>query len=404
MKKLLQINTTLNCGSTGRIAEQIALTAQNMGWKCYIAHGGRYIGNSQFESIQISSKVDNYIHALYGELLGMHGLGSKCATNQFIKKIIQIKPDVIHLHNLHGYYLNYELLFDYFASTNIPIVWTLHDCWSFTGHCTHFENIGCNKWQMECGHCPLLMAQYKSRFIDRSRNNFLLKKKLYRKLQNVTIVPVSCWLNKLVRESILNHFPIITIHNGVDLDVFKPNCSNIRKRLGIDSKKRILLGVIGSGLDEKGEEEFIELSRIKSHQVVLIGLSAKEQNRLPSNILCLKRTKDQVELAELYSAADIFINPTYNDTFPTVNLEALACGTPVITYRTGGSPETIDEKTGVVVEKGNIQGLINAVDVVLNNGKEFYSKKCRERAELYFDKDSRFKDYIMLYENLMKNK
>jgi glycosyltransferase involved in cell wall biosynthesis len=404
MPRLLHINTTLNWGSTGRIAEQIALSAQEEGWDCYIAHGGRYIGNSAIETIQISSKVDNYIHALMGELMGMHGLGSVLSTERFVKMIDRLRPDIIHLHNIHGYYLNYKILFEYLAKVKIPIVWTLHDCWSFTGHCTHFENVHCNKWKTECGQCPLLMAQYKSRIFDRSRNNYLLKKELYNHLKDVTIVPVSNWLGKLVSQSILGKFPIEVIHNGIDINMFKPMKSTIRERYNIGADKAILLGVVGSGFDnEKGKSEFVELSKLKDLQIILVGLSSDDAKGLPKNIIKIERTNNQRELAEFYSAADIFVNPTYNDTFPTTNIEALACGTPVVTYRTGGSPETIDENTGIVVDKGDFESLLGAIKEICNKGKGTYSRACRERALRFFNKDERFMDYIQLYDKILQN-
>lgn len=404
MPKLLQINTTLNWGSTGRIAEQIATTAQSKGLECYIAHGGRYVSSSQICSIQVSSRLDNYIHAFYGELFGSHGLGSRSATKHFVEIIKRLKPDIIHLHNIHGYYLNYEIIFEYLASTSIPIVWTLHDCWSFTGHCTHFDNAGCDKWKAECGNCPLLMAQYKSRLVDRSRKNFLLKRKLYSKLSNVTIVPVSHWLGGLVSQSILKQFPIRVIQNGIDLNVFKPTTNNMREKLGLTNDKLLVLGVLGSGLAEKGKDEFIELSHRDDLKIVLVGLTHDEGKELPDSIIKLGRTSSQSELAELYSASDVLLNPTYNDTFPTINIEALACGTPVITYRTGGSPEILDNSTGIVVEKGDIEGLESAIESIKGTGKKAYFHACRERATKYFNKDERFMDYIRLYESLLNKK
>ncbi len=405
MPTLLQINTTLNQGSTGRIAEQIALLAEKNGWECYIAHGGRYVGRSEIKSIRISSKYDNFYHAIAGEFLGRHGLASTQATKHFVDKIDRLKPDIIHLHNIHGYYLNYQVLFEYLAISNIPIVWTLHDCWSFTGHCTHFDNFGCDKWKIECGNCPLLMAQYKSRIFDRSRKNYLLKKELYNQLQNVTIVPVSNWLGGLVSKSILGHFPIEVIHNGINIDLFKPLENTIRETYKIDSNKTIILGVVGSGFDnEKGKLEFIELAKREDLQIILVGLSGDDTKGLPDSIIKIERTQSQRELAEFYSAADVFINPTYNDTFPTTNLEALACGTPVVTYRTGGSPEAIDELTGIVIEKGDIDGLIAAIEMLREKGKGYYTKACRMRAKRCFNKDERFADYIKLYDRILNSK
>ena len=402
MPKLLHINTTLNTGSTGRIAEQILKMASADGWECYYAHGGRYVGKSEFHSIQVSSKWDNYLHAAEGEFLGRHGLGSVNATKRFVETLKEIKPDIIHLHNIHGYYINYKILFEYLSEAKIPIVWTLHDCWSFTGHCTHFDNAGCRKWESCCAHCPLLMAQYKSRLIDRSRKNFLLKKDLYSNIENMTIVPVSNWLGQFLPDSILKAFPMRTIHNGIDLNVFRPTENSIRERYGIPEDKTIVLGVLGSGFDvEKGRKEFIALANQEQYQIITVGVSSKQAKELPDNIIVVSRTTNQHELADFYTAADVLLNPTYNDTFPTINLEALACGTPIVTYCTGGSPEAIDEKTGIVVKKGDIRGLIDAIDEVKRKGKKHYSEACRLRAESLFDKDKCYKAYLELYSSLL---
>lgn len=404
MPRLIEINTTLNSGSTGRIAEQIAIKALEHGWDCFYAHGGRYVGKSRFQAIQVSSLFDNYVHAFCGEYFGAHGLGSTLATKRFVDRIKKINPDIIHLHNIHGYYLNYKVLFEYLAESKTPVVWTLHDCWSFTGHCTHFDNAGCEKWMYECGKCPLLMAQYKSRLVDRSRKNFLLKKNLYSKLSNVTIVPVSHWLGGLVSQSILKQFPVRVIQNGIDLNVFKPTTNNVREKFGVTDDKLLVLGVLGSGLAEKGKDEFIELSQRNDLKIVLVGLTNDEAKELPDTIIKLGRTSSQAELAEFYSASDVLLNPTYNDTFPTINIEAMACGTPVITYRTGGSPEILDNSTGIVVEKGDIEGLKSAIETIKETGKKAFSLACRERATNYFNKDERYMDYIKLYESLLNKK
>lgn len=400
MPTLIQINTTLNFGSTGRIAEQIALLAQEYGWKCYIAHGARYVNKSQIKSIQIGTKFGNIFHAFLGEFLGMHGLGSVIATWWFIRKVKRIKPDIVHLHNIHGYYINIRLLFNFLAKEKIPVVWTLHDCWSFTGHCTHFEHGGCYKWINECHDCPLLMAQYKSRIVDRSKNNYLIKKTLYNKMDNMTIVPVSNWLAELVSQSILKRFHIQVIRNGIDLSIFSPTPSDIKGKLGIGKNQKMILGVVSSGF--KGKKEFARLSKDKHYQIVIVGVKKEWMRDVPSNVICIARTNSQKELAEYYNAADVFVNPTDNDTLPTVNIEALACGTPVVTYQSGGSPETIDENTGIAVKRGDCLALTNAIEEILKKPKGNYSKACRERAEKYFNKDERFKDYITLYRTLIR--
>ena len=400
MATLIQINTTLNSSSTGRIAEQISILAEKHGWNCYIAHGNLFVNKSQIKNIQIGTKFGNYIHAALGEFAGMHGFGSYLATYYFIRKLKKIKPDIVHLHNLHGYYINIELLFKYLSKVNIPVVWTLHDCWSFTGHCTHFDYHGCSKWKTQCYECPLLMAQYKSRFIDRSKTNYIIKKKLYNNLNNLTIVPVSNWLGTLVRQSILKTHAVNVIQNGIDLDIFSPKEANIRSRLNIQHNKKIILGVVSSGF--KGKQEFIELSKDERFQVIIVGVQKQWIKDLPDNIICIFRTNNQSELAEYYSAADVYVNPTYNDTFPTTNIESLACGTPVVTYRTGGSPEILSPETGLVVDRGDYKSLIEAILTCCGNGKAFYHDACVKRAHDLFNKDERFMDYIQLYESLLK--
>lgn len=402
MAKLLLINTTLNIGSTGRIVEQIASMASMNGIECFIAHGGRYVGKSNFNAIKISSKLDNYIHAIEGEYLGRHGLGSYLSTTKFVELIRELNPDIIHLHNIHGYYLNYKVLLEYLSTVNIPIVWTLHDCWTFTGHCTHFDNVGCDKWKTGCELCPQLMAQYKSRLFDKTDYNYMLKRNLYKNLTNVTLVPVSYWLSQFIPDSILSQFNVKVIQNGIDLNVFKPTPNKIREKFNIPSNKTIVLGVLGSGFGlEKGKKEFVELAKYDDIQIILLGLTNKDSKGIPDNVIKLGRTSSQIELAEFYSAADIFLNPTYNDTFPTTNIEAMACGTPTIACRTGGCCEIVDDSTGILVSKGDFNELLKAIEIVKNNGKSYYSRACRERAMAKFNKDERFLDYVKLYEGLL---
>lgn len=404
MPTLLQINTTLNCSSTGRIAEEISLLCKARGWECYIGHGGRYINQSQVNCIQISSKCDNLFHAFLGQFLGLHGLGSFFSTFFFIRKIKKINPDVIHLHNIHGYYLHYPLLFKYLSKCGKPIVWTLHDCWSFTGHCTHFENASCYKWKNICGDCPLLTAQYKSRIFDTSHLHFCLKKKYFSNVPNLTIVPVSNWLSNLVSQSFLKGHRITTIRNGIDLNLFKQREQSIREQYNIGDKK-IILGVAASGwIDEKGLNEFLALSKYDQYQVIMIGVSKRQVSTFPSNIIAIERTANQSVLVDYYNAADVFVNPTYNDTLPTVNMEALACGTPVVTYNAGGSPELLSPETGVVVPRGDFKSLLSAIEEVCMNGKDFYSRKCRERAEKEFEKKDKYIEYINLYNTLLDHK
>ena len=402
MKTLLQINSVVNSGSTGRIAEDIGRIAIAKGWKSYIAYA-RNERPSQSQLIKIGSDWDIKMHGVQTRLLDNHGFASNRATHKFIEEVERIKPTIIHLHNIHGYYINIEILFNYLAKADIPVVWTLHDCWAFTGHCCYFSFIGCEKWKTHCYECPQKKSYPASYLIDNSRNNFSRKRELFNSVKSMTIVPVSNWLGGLVGESFLKKYPIKVIHNGVDLDTFKPmETESIAKKYNTQNKF-VLLGVANIWDERKGLQDFLELSNHLNNDevIVLVGLSKEQTKDLPSNIIGLERTESVQELAELYSLADVFINPTYEDNFPTTNIESLACGTPVVTYKTGGSPEAIDVNTGFVINQGDIDGLIKVVAEIKRKGKNYYFDACVDRARRLYDKEDRFEEYLELYEELI---
>ena len=397
MPILLQINVTANWGSTGKIAEQIGFCAMRHGWESFIAYG-RWCNPSKSHLIKIGNKLDMYMHYAEQRIRDNEGLCSRGATKRLIKLISEIRPDVVQLHNIHDHYLNYKLLFEYLNKTEIKVVWTLHDCWAFTGHCFHFATKNCEKWKTGCFECPL-KNDYPKTFLDHSKEHWLLKKELLTRCKNLTIVPVSDWLANFVKESFLKEKRIHVIKNGVDLNIFKTSTSlNISKT---NSKFKIL-AVSSVWNPDKGELDIYKLREILAEdkfEITMVGLSADQYKQLPRGIIGIQRTQNLQELVKLYSDADVLINPTYADTFPTVNLEALACGTPVITYITGGSPEAIDEKTGVVIEQGDVDGLAEAICMIKE--KPLSSTDCRKRAEERFDKDKCFEKYIELYENLL---
>lgn len=406
--KILQINTTVNSGSTGRIAEDIGNVLIANGHESYIAFG-RGSRPSTSHLIKIGNSFDIYNHVLQTRLFDRHGLGSKHATLQLINKIEHIKPDVIGLQNIHGYYLNYIVLFKFLRKMEIPVVWTLHDAWSFTGHCTFYDSVNCLKWLAKCYQCPKSNFYPESWFFDRSTQNFIDKKTAFCSLSNLTLITPSAWLAKQVKLSFLNSYPVNIIHNGIDLASFKPftkdEIRSFRDRMKLPPGQ-VLLGVASIWDKRKGLDDFIELSKIYGgiYVLVLIGLSKNQIKELPSNIIGIERTESIRELALWYNLANVFINPTYQDNFPTTNIEALACGTPVITYNTGGSPEAIDAQTGIVVEKGDISGLYAAIRKILINGKAHYTAACRARAESLFNKDERYTDYLRLYEDMFASK
>lgn len=399
MPTLLQINSCANWGSTGKIAEQINQTAAARGWKTYIAYG-RDVNPSQSELIHVGNKLSQAIALIEARVFDNDGLANRWATKQLVKKIKDIHPDVIHLHNLHGYYINYKILFEYLNTSQIPVVWTLHDCWSFTGHCAHFVGANCDKWKTECMQCPLKKGYPASWFIDNSTRNFEKKRQLFAANRNLYIVAVSHWLAELVRQSFLKQADIRVIHNGIDLTVFKPF---EKEQTAIFT----ILGVSSVWTESKGLYDFYYLRELldeNKYKIVLVGLSKEQIKALPKGIEGITRTNSVEELVEYYSSADVFVNPTHGDTFPTTNLEALACGTPVVTYRTGGSPEAVSPDTGMIVEQGNIGALKKAIEAIQNNGKSQYTSACRARAEMFFGKEVCYQQYVDLETTLIKQK
>ena len=398
MPTLLQINECANHGSHGRIAEKLGLKVMEHGWNSYIAYG-RYFNSSKSQLIKVGCSWNVKCDALQSRLLDNHGLASKAATKKLVEKIVIIRPDLVHLHNIHGYYLNYPLLFRCLREIGVPVVWTLHDCWTLTGHCAHFELANCYKWKDGCNHCANLKAYPSSLFLDRSARNYCLKKLYFNSLGNLTIVPVSYWLENIVKDSYLKNNKICTIQNGIDLDVFKPSA-----RIGNTKDKFTILGVASVWYDTKGIEEFIKLADDENYQIVMVGTDEKVEKRIPSNVKCIRRTSNIKELAALYSSADILLNPTYNDTFPTVNLEAMACGTPVVTYNTGGSPETLIGEGGTVVDKGNFQALKSAIEQYRNMPVQVMEKireKCISITRLHFNEEECYNKYWRLYESVI---
>jgi len=402
MKTVLQINSVANSGSTGRIVEEISQLAISSGWQSYIAYG-RWQYNSKTKLIKIGNIISIYLHGLISVLFDGHGYGSKRATKKFLKKVDLLNPDIIHLHNIHGYYINIKLLFNYLEKKNIPVIWTLHDCWAFTGHCAHFDFIGCNKWMFQCHLCPQKHKYPASLFLSRSSHNYLLKKKIFNQIKKMTIVPVSYWLSLNVQKSFLNRHPVHIIQNGIDLDVFSAqyNVEQIKIKYGINGKF-LILGVASPWTKLKGLNDFILLHKLLDQDciILLVGLNKKQIQKLPSGIIGIERTENIHTLANLYSAADLYINPTWEETFSLTNLESMACGTPIITYRTGGSVELVSENTGFIVNKGDINELYKYVNIVKQAGKAFYSEYCRKHAISQFNKQTKFLEYINLYNQI----
>ena len=381
--KILYINSVIGYGSTGRIVYDQYKYAETKGDNPYVIYG-RKEGLNDILSQNIGTKLSFISHYIKSRVFDRHGFGSKSTTKKLIDFIETYSPDVIHLHNIHGYYINVKILFDYIKINNIKTVWSLHDCWSFTGHCSHFEQIGCYKWQTHCYKCEETVGYPKRLFLDRSRKNFDEKKALFTGVNDMTLITPSDWLNKRVKQSFLNGYNVITINNGIDLSTFKPIKSDIKEKLHISNKK-IVLGIASPFTHKKGFDDFITLSKIlpDDYVIILVGLSKKQVNSLPSNIIGYMRLNDKVDIIKLYSAATVFINPTKEDTFPTTLIESLACGTPVISYDVGGCSEIIEQSSGILVKKDSINDIKSAIIEITK--KVNIEKACTKKAQS-FDK------------------
>ena len=405
MKKILQITIEVNRNSVGKIAEQIGEVVIKNNWESYITYS-RSSGQSKSKLIKIGTFLDTIWHVAETRLFDNHASSSRIATYFLIRKIKKIKPDIIHLHHLHGYYINKKILFNYLNKSDLPVVWTFHDCWSFTGHCAYFDYVGCNKWQESCSNCPQIKSYPKSFYVDRSKRNFEEKKYIFNSINNLTIVPVSDWLASKVKESFLKDHSIKVIKNGIDLDVFSPQSKQnvLLDKLNLKGKK-IILGVASTWAQRKGLSEFIKLNEILNNdyfQIVLVGLTKNQIANLPEKIIGMEKTNNAEELAEIYSNADVFVNPTLEDTYPTTNLESISCGTPVVTYNTGGSIESITRETGIIIEKYDIFGLKEAIIEITQNGKAYYKSNCRNHALRNFSKRQKFEEYLSLYKEILK--
>lgn len=340
---------------------QIQEEAQNQGWESYCFYGRGNPTNDK--CIKIGNKFDVLFHVLITRLFDKHGHASKRATKKLVKQIEEINPDVIQLHNIHGYYIHLKTFFNYLKKCNKKIVWTLHDCWAFTGHCSHFIYPKCDKWQTECNKCIRKKDYPKSFICDSSKNEYLLKKELFTDIENLTIVTPSNWLAELVKKSFLKEYEVKVINNGIDLDVFKPtNTIDIRRKYNIPKDKRIILGVSNIWNDNKGLNEFYKLSRVidEDHIIVLVGVKKKQIKKLPDNIVGITKTENLEELANIYTVAEVLYNPSKEETFSLVTVEAIACGTPVIGYNTGAISEIIGKENGVCIN------LDKEIDIIEN--------------------------------------
>lgn len=410
MPKVIQINACLN-KSTGRIAQQIGEKAIEEGFESYIAYPARAGAcDSKSHLIEIGTPLDAKVHAIITRVFDRHGLASKAATKALVKRLKEINPDIIHLHNIHGYYINYPVLFEYIASVDTPVVWTFHDCWPMTGHCVHYTDVKCFKWQGEgCSNCPKKKGYPTSLLFDRSSKNYSDKKRYFTSIKNLTIVPVSHWLGSVVENSFFKGIPINVIQNGIDLNTFYPRKDKveaIREKYGW-LNKFVILGVATGWSEDVGYSTFMKLrsSLSSDFAIAMVGLTEEQMQALPDGITGILRTNSVDELAEIYTTADVFFNGSFQETFGLVTAETIACGTPAIVYDSTACPEIVTEETGRIVPLGDFDKVISAIlsirDLPEINRKKMHNA-CTEYAASHFDKEMKYQDYIALYKSLLK--
>ncbi len=400
--RALMINTVAGIGSTGSICTALAAALAGRGDEARIAYGRAASPAAAPISYRIGSRAGIALHGVGARLFDNAGFSSARATARLVDMIRDYAPDVIHLHNLHGYYLHVGVLFDYLREAGIPVVWTLHDCWAFTGHCAHFDYVACDRYKAQCGSCPAKRSYPASLFLDGSRRNHANKKAAFSGVPSLTVVTPSHWLADRVSESFLSEYPTEILPNGIDLGVFRPTPSSFRKKHGLQDKT-VLLGVAFEWSTRKGLDVFAELShRLDDrYRIVLVGVDEQTRRTLPDGILALGRTGSAAELAEIYTAADLFVNPTREETLGLVNLEALACGTPGVTFAAGGSPECYDEASGSTVAVDDIDALEGEIRRITEM-HPYTPEACIARASA-FDRETFLSRYLALYDRILQN-
>lgn len=393
--RVLQINSVCGYGSTGNIVVDLYHELEKQGHECCAAYG-RGTAPGDVRTYRIGSDLDVYVHGILSRITDKHALYSKRATRKFVEWMKQYDPDVIHLHNLHGYYINIEILFYALKELNKPVVWTLHDCWAYTGHCAHYSMVKCGKWISGCSYCPQKKQYPTSVICDNSKENYSKKRQIFNCLDKLTIVTPSNWLAEEVKKSFLAKYSQEVIYNGIDLDVFSPTESDFRQKYHLENKK-IILGVANVWNDRKGLEVFEQLVNEldKSYKVVLIGVNSRQRANINPKILCIDRTSDQRELACIYTAADIYINPSVEETMGLTTVEALACGTDVLVRNSTALPEIVEfDSDKILLENQWNKSVMEALN------KETTPIQNCEMAKKY-EKSKQYKKYISLYQKIL---
>ena len=394
--KILYINSVYGYGSTGKIIKKLKDEAEGKGFTASVIFGRTSaIGykNSVTEeehTYYIHSEIEQKADLLSSVLFDTHGLHSRRVTKEIIAKIKELSPDLIHLHNLHGFYVNYPMLFQFFREYGKPIVWTMHDCWAFTGYCSHFMYNECEEWKSGCKNCRFRNV-YPYRVFSNSAKNYVKKMHAFQN-QDMTIVTPSAWLKEEISQSFLKGYDCRVIYNDVNLDHFYYDPGRIRNEYGIENK-RVYMACANVWTAQKGYADCLKLAEnLNENEIlVMVGLSERQMKKLTDKILGIAHCNVD-QLRNWYSVCDAFFNPTLEDTFPTVNLEAVACGAPIVTYNTGGSPEAAGNH-GIVVERYAVEQAL----CELRKADRSTMEKSAVR------KNSMAEEYFGLYSSLLKD-
>ncbi len=402
--KVLHINAFYGDGSTGMIVKDLHELSLKSDIESYIVFSiSSFNLNEASNLYKISNTPSKKLHALLSRINGRQGYFSRNSTKKLLKHLDKIKPDIVHLHNLHANYINLNMLLDYLSENDIPTVVTLHDCWFFTGGCYHYTNQGCYKWRKKCGNCPKKHTDLKSHFLDKTEENLEDRRNHFDKIKDLCVVGVSCWISEEAQKSILKDKKHFVIHNGIDTELFVNTPSDMREKLGLKDKF-VVLGLAIKWLDPVNKKAFDYVSKNlpKDCVFVLFGCTSEDKSTLPQNVIGLDYIKDKDTLRKLYSMADVFVNCTREETLSLINIEAQSCGTPVITYKNTGAKETVDNICSFSVENEDYKALLDRVMEIKSNGKDKYSEKCREFVVKHFDKNKNYQKYIELYKKIYK--
>lgn len=397
MKKIVQLSASHNRGAIGKIMEQVGVKVKNeLSFESWVIYG-RYDCQSELKCIKMGNTAEVVEHYFENRFLDNEGLASRMMTTKIVGKLKEISPDIVHLHNIHDHWINYKILFDYLNEANINVVWTFHDCWAYTGGCFHFITVGCDKWKTECGHCP-----QRNRYWDRSKRNFLLKRKMFLRCKKLHIVTVSQWLKDVTEESFFCGNDIRVIHNGLDVNVFRP-IANVKNIWNLPKGKFIVLGVATAWTENKGLNDYKSLAKKLGDRylIVLVGMTRKQIDSLAKEIFGLPPTRTQEELSALYNLADVVVSMSKAETFGLTIAEGMACGTPGVVCNNTAQPELITKDTGIVVQTGDIDAAVTAIEKICLTGKSLYSESCRKLALERYDKDECYKKYLRLYEEIL---